>query len=80
MAKYIIFINDDEQLMPIVFSEDEIHRDIANRIKESVVSAGFCRINSSGEYECFGESVSLGASSQDIDSYILTYKLQHESQ
>jgi hypothetical protein len=75
-SKYIILeVGGFEQ--PVVFSELMIHFDTAVAIapRSKVTGAGFCNIVD-GQYQCYGESISLGVKSRgDVDSKILNKML-----
>lgn len=75
--KYIIF---DGRLneTPIIFSDREIHFDVAKALIPAfgpVVSAGFCGFTESG-WEVHGKSVSLGVGNRPEDQKILN-KMGH---
>lgn len=67
-AKYII-INHLELETPIIFSPLLNHKDVANG--QTVLSAGFCNLNESGQWKTWGKSISLNISSQPDDNLIL---------
>ena len=66
-AKYVILKSGG----PIVFSELLAHADVARALGQAE-SAGFCVIDSQGQYACFGDSISLKMKSRPVqDSDIL---------
>ncbi len=73
-AKYII----SDSGLPMVFSELQTHADVARNIFGSnpIIGAGFVHVNHEGEYQCYGESVSLRVKSRgEEDSKILNKML-----
>lgn len=70
-----------------IFSESDVHRDMARGMHNTIVSAGFCRIEVGAgkphgyeevEVICFGESVSLGLKSRPEDGEIITKKINRD--
>lgn len=71
-TKYIIVEDRESGLeFPVLFSEFMVHRAVAEKFGYHVIAAGFCYINDSGEYECYGESTSLKIKSRLEDSRLL---------
>ena len=66
-SKYIVTrgLNGIEQ--PFVFSELASHAEVADALGGPVwvTGAGFCYINETGKYKCYGESVSLKVKSRE---------------
>lgn len=60
-AKYII----SENCVPVVFSEDLTHADVARSLfgSRAIVGAGFCTLEDN-KYVCYGKSISLGVVSR----------------
>lgn len=70
MASKYIIVKDHSLELPIVFSDMLQHIDVAGRMM--VVSAGFCYVDDSNEWKCYGRSGSLQSySREDVDSEIL---------
>jgi hypothetical protein len=70
-SKYIIVVQG-AMVYPVVFGDLLGHNDIARSFnRDFIVSAGFCYINETGEYACYGESVTLKLKSRPEDSAIL---------
>ena len=70
-SKYVI-IDTGMAVVPIVFSDLLGHADMAVGIGGKVLGAGFCYINSDGQYTCYGESTSLRVKSRpEEDARIL---------
>ena len=77
--KYILF-DDPLSPKPLIFSDLDQHRDIANDFPHRTVkSAGFCSIkkNDDGDYvvTCWGESISLNKKSLPTDGLEIAYML-----
>jgi hypothetical protein len=53
----------------VIFSSGFSHKEIANKIPDQVVSAGFINIGGN-KIECYGESISLGIKSRPEDTDI----------
>lgn len=69
-SKYLV-IELEGIPQPVVFSELTTHSDVAQALRGTVLSAGFCYI-AEGLYVCYGESVSCRVKSRgDEDSKIL---------
>lgn len=69
-SKYVI-VKRGNLLYPIIFTDLMGHNEVVSSHDE-VVGAGFCYINDSATYTCYGESVSLKVKSRgDEDSAIL---------
>jgi hypothetical protein len=73
-AKYIVVMKGGLE-KPYVFSESDVHADIAQLIGGKVISAGFCYVNEQGQYTCYGKSTSLGVDARKADSKLLTAAL-----
>lgn len=72
-TKYIIFDNGMLDYI-VVFPDGIQHADMD--CDGLAVSAGFIRINQdSGEWECYGESVSLELKARPVDSIIANVQL-----
>lgn len=72
-SKYIILQVGGMEL-PIVFTDLMAHADVARPLcahRGEVIGAGFCYINDSGTYTCYGESIGLKVASRPEDSDIL---------
>lgn len=67
------------QEIPVIFPKFLVHKDVADisRVRsirrnfDSIVAAGFCHIDSDGNWNCYGESESLRIESRETDSQLL---------
>ena len=72
-AKYIVI----DGMSPIVFDETRSHAEVKRALAphRECTGAGFCHINDTGAYVCYGESTTLRIRSSPNDSTILNYNL-----
>jgi hypothetical protein len=72
-SKYII-LECNGLIMPVVFSDLMSHSDVLNNLAraQNLRGAGFCYINDSGTYTCYGRSSGLDRDADpERDSAIL---------
>jgi hypothetical protein len=72
-VKYII-VKQGSVRYGILFPVGLSHRDVARvcrGVERTIVSAGFCERNDSGEWRCWGESTSLGIGTMPDDDEVI---------
>lgn len=63
----------------VIFSEPMAHKEIHVREGENPISAGFCRYDKNkNKWLCYGSSVTLNLSFEDVDSDLLTKQMNGE--
>lgn len=64
----------------VLFSEDLVHRDVAQALGIKPESAGFVEVEEVGDgayaVRCYGESITLGIGSKPDDSQMVGYHLK----
>jgi hypothetical protein len=73
-SKYII-VEREGMEVPLVFSRFLQHEDVALVIRDKVYSAGFCELDSTGNWIASGGSVSLKLDARQRDAKILNEHL-----
>lgn len=67
-AKYIKFEEKYGNTYIVIFPNFITHFDMAQKMRDAAISAGFVRIDDAGNAVCYGESTSLELKSEDEDS------------
>ena len=75
--KYIIVETPDGFDTPIIFPDWISHNEMKVKIPGKVVSAGFITKDDSGNLVCSGHSVTLGISSREEDSNIISTMMSY---